>query len=838
LGFVGKFSLSILLLLLQCLFVTAGAADVAEGVHAEELTPAEQAEQDEQQEILTEIEGSLNGEPSVVVPEESTTANTRKLWTERVDEFEAALLSGPAEAENPDELFVELTALLRLRLHQFEMVLDGSTLRIEQAEYDAAELRNAFPDMPADLYSLPTGVVTVQQVHENLQALYAQRLRLFEHVSEEFYLQLIGNGTAGTDEVLLELNLIVLELHYQILRVPDVVRQTQVLLKRAPFVLVWFVVQLWLLILVFRWWRNWAPETLKRMQNYLLAIRPRSKEIMGQVRLLWYVDQVRGPLEWLVFFNLLFQVIDIYDLEFVTNTGIIIVRWIFFFSFLVSLVNAIVARGSGGITGEHAATRLKSFRLFAAWIVLLGLGLDLAEHLTGIGTFYSYVGGLFEILTFPVLLLQLGLWRENLFRRLQRVDHEKITEEEYAAQKGLRKYLGAATMAGYLFAAWLSGILLRRMERFNPGRVGLTEAPTEIDDDNVDQPIDSELRDSLINGEVDYTKYGRAERRTLVDQINRGFGGFVLVIGERGVGKDAFVSQVGESIEGDYLQLDCSGCSARDLEQQLASQLGLDGGLGDSVAVANAIEAKNVKMLFVSNLHLLIRPIVGGFDELQKLSDWFDYLPDNFARVCALDSYAWQYIKCAIGEQATGLGTVQLPAWTEEQIRELISTRCEVLELEPDATRVKVPTRYLDANHDTLQERNLQGIMVMVANLSGGNPSIAMRLFAECLRVDTDGTLFATLPDNADSRDLERAPVYQLLTLRVIAQAERITHEHLVSNLGYGDEVVSNALHVALVNGWIRKRKGEYTLTWPWFRTITRTLARQNLLAGAGKGTE
>jgi hypothetical protein len=295
---------------------------------------------------------------------------------------------------------------------------------------------------------------------------------------------------------------------------------------------------------------------------------------------------------------------------------------------------------------------------------------------------------------------------------------------------------------------------------------------------------------------------------------------------------------VGDAIEGDYLTLDCHGSSARDLEQQLASHLGLDGGLRDSVAVADAIEAKNVKMLCVRNLHLLIRPIVGGFDELQKLSDWFNYLPDNFARICTLDNYAWQYIKCALGEQATGLGTVQLPAWTEEQIRELISFRCKALELEPDATLVKVPTQYLDANHESLQERNLQGIMEMVANLSGGNPSIAMRLFAKCLRIDKNSALFAMLPANEDSRDLEQAPVYQLLTLRVIVQAERITREHLVSNLGYVDEVVSNALHVALVNGWIRKSDGEYTLTWPWFRTITRTLARQNLLAGAGTATE
>ena len=191
-----------------------------------------------------------------------------------------------------------------------------------------------------------------------------------------------------------------------------------------------------------------------------------------------------------------------------------------------------------------------------------------------------------------------------------------------------------------------------------------------------------------------------------------------------------------------------------------------------------------------------------------------------------------------MAEQAAGLGVVQLPSWTEEQIRELIAASCQAVEFEPDCTRVKVPTQFLDASHDTLQERNLNGIMAMVASLSGGNPSISMRLFAGCMRVDENGDIFANLPANADPREVEQLPVYQLLTLRVIAQAERITRKDIVSNLRYSDQVVRNALHVALVKGWIREADGEYTLAWPWFRTITRVLARQNLLAGVRKVTE
>jgi DNA-binding IclR family transcriptional regulator len=68
--------------------------------------------------------------------------------------------------------------------------------------------------------------------------------------------------------------------------------------------------------------------------------------------------------------------------------------------------------------------------------------------------------------------------------------------------------------------------------------------------------------------------------------------------------------------------------------------------------------------------------------------------------------------------------------------------------------------------------------------------------------------------------------------LRVIAQAERISEEHLRENLRYPASVIRNALHLAVDRGWVIEADEHYSLSWHWFRTITRVLARQNLLAG------
>ena len=64
-------------------------------------------------------------------------------------------------------------------------------------------------------------------------------------------------------------------------------------------------------------------------------------------------------------------------------------------------------------------------------------------------------------------------------------------------------------------------------------------------------------------------------------------------------------------------------------------------------------------------------------------------------------------------------------------------------------------------------------------------------------------------------------------------QAEQISLADIAANLRYPDATVRNALHFSLVKGWVEALDdGRYSLSLPWFRTVTRVLARKNLLAG------
>ncbi|MGI9291211.1 MAG: hypothetical protein ACR2QG_08035, partial [Gammaproteobacteria bacterium] len=244
------------------------------------------------------------------------------------------------------------------------------------------------------------------------------------------------------------------------------------------------------------------------------------------------------------------------------------------------------------------------------------------------------------------------------------------------------------------------------------------------------------------------------------------------------------------------------------------------------------IEAKDIRVIAARNVHLLARPVVGGFEQLNKMSNIMDKLPPGITRIIGMDRFAWFYIRSALAERAASVDRVELPEWTDEQIAELIDSRCESAGFNVDFSELRVPSQYLDASEEDALERNRKGVYTMASRLSGGNPSIAMGLFVQCLRQDDKGQIRATLPANLDAREVEQAPINMLLMLRALAQADKITIDLLIDNLRYPRSVIENTLQLAVDRQWVEIEGEQYRLALPWFRSITRVLARQNLLAG------
>ncbi len=106
-----------------------------------------------------------------------------------------------------------------------------------------------------------------------------------------------------------------------------------------------------------------------------------------------------------------------------------------------------------------------------------------------------------------------------------------------------------------------------------------------------------------------------------------------------------------------------------------------------------------------------------------------------------------------------------------------------------------------------------------------------MRLWADSLAVTEDGKVVVHLPSPPTTSEIEKLSSQQLLVLRVIAQSELIARDEIVRSLRFSEANVGNAILVSLQQGWIEEVDGRYRLTWDWYQTITRVLARRNFLA-------
>jgi hypothetical protein len=753
---------------------------------------------------------------------------------EQIDLFEQKLLLFEESREAADEMYIELRDQLRVRLWQFDMALDRSFFPLAPADIDPVRLARHHPGFAVEKYELAPGVVTMRDLHQNMLEVYQARLRLLDLVSAELYGEVVGTELRGIQELGSELDLIVLEVRYQALRLPEAVRQIRRMLTRAPVPLIWFVVQLWLAIVIFRWWRRWLPGTMQRMRGSLLSIRPRTNEILTQLRALWYIDQIRAPVEWLLLIMFLFGLFHFDGLEFVRDIGSIIVRWILLSWFAVTMLNAIAARGAGGLAGESAQLRLKSLRLIAAWLVLLGLGQELSIQLTGAAVLNSWVWRVFQLLAFPLALRLLSIWHRELYRRLEREGEPDIPVEEYAAQTGLRKCLGAAKVAGLVLASWLQRTMLRRIDRFDPGRATArgNARSGQSASAAVTMPLPDEMRNSMLEGQADFTKYVAAERRALVDRINRGEGGIVGIVGERGIGKAGFLRQVVDGHEHGSVVVSCRAGHFNAVVADFQQQLGLGDGEVSSEDVSAAILQQDIRLIVVDDLHLLVRPVMGGFEELKQFVALVAKVNADVIWAFSIDGYANQFISRARADYALPGTWINLRAWSEEQIGDFIEKRCKTAGLQPDFGNIRVPRQYMDTAQSAIEERNRAGIYAMITALSRGNPSIAMRLFVNCLNRREDGTIEVTLPANPDTYLIENAHPNMLLVLRVIVRSELVRFDDIVANLRLDPALVKAVIHMSLLRGWVELEGDRYRIAWPWFRSVTRILERQNLLAG------
>jgi hypothetical protein len=742
-------------------------------------------------------------------------------WGDQVDRMIEEISDFDKTAEDADELYVALDSVLHDRIHK----INARMLRA----YSPSEPVNFADELPAE-------IVTIADLHANVDELYAARLRLLEHLTSEMHLEVTATDVIGVGQLKMEIEFIWQQIGFRALNLPAASQNLWRRVQIAPLPVVWQFIQFLLVIAIFRWWRKWLPETLGRMQISLADIRPRISAVMRRIRFIWYIEQLRRPLEWMLFFAVIFSMIDLEGLNLLASIIESILRWVLLGWFSVAILNAFSARGAAGLAGVDASTRLKSLRLVAAWLVLLGLGLDLADNLAGVATLHAWVWRLFQVFGLPVLLVLLAWWRKPIFVRLEREsESSEAVQGMLRHQQGLRSFGSAANGAFWLLANEMRRSLMRTFLRVGDGQsLSFGTAPVATSAEVVVDArtgVTDEVRIALLSGESGYEKHARSDRRKLIRRGSSKQTGIVAVVGERGIGKSAFLSDVSSALDDNAILIECNQGLYAELEHALCQALAVASPSAKNIS--DALRSNDIRVVAIKNLHRLCRPVLGGQAELERFSELVECIDHEMLWVVSVDCFAWQFIRRVRADQANIHEVIDLPAWTEDQLSALIELRNESAELAPDFSSVQVPSEHAVTSYDTAEERNKAGIYRMLWTMSGGNPAVALLTWANCLYYDeeNDGKLCVRLPAQPAARELESSAHNVMLVLHCIAQSELISKEDIVDNLRLRSGSVGSAMHYCISRGWIEEHRGFYRLAMHWFKTITRALARQNLLA-------
>jgi hypothetical protein len=765
---------------------------------------------------------------------ESVNESVAETWRKRVDSLLEEIDRGFKTPDDADVLYGELSQQLRLYRKTLRLALRWARSPTEVIDPSTLSADTRKQEQP----------ITVEDVYTSMVSLYQTRILLLQAVSPELNAGITGHGEAGQVKFKGEMEYMLLYLGFHTMAIPQLGPQLLDNLVATPVLVLWELLKLVLAVILFRWWRQWAPKGLVGLRGRILQVRPRTKYSLRFARLVWYLQEVRAPLEWMLLLSVFIRVMATPSLAVIENFVHITLTALLFAWLAVRLINAFASRGVAGIADDSSGLRLRSLRLIAGWLLVLSLGLKLTETYTGEGTTYAMVWTLFEVLSVPVVILLLSWWRLEIIQRLEELPSLPGWVESTTQHRSiLRRYVSTLLGALYLIFIALRQFGIRQLSKFESGReIVVTLISRELYREQEKKalvlntrPISSELTEKLMGGEGQIAEkiFGK-ELKHLTELVEFGHGGIVAVRGERGIGKSLLLQRLAKKFDKKSIVIKCSTQGFEGVKRAFAAKFSIPKNQLNASQLADLVNKHDIRFIAFDDLHLLARPKMNGVVELDRLSDFVAPLRSTLqvSLIVTMIKPAFQYLRRLRGERALLADSIELPAWTLDQLTGFIEMRSRQAGIEPDFSEIDIPYQYDDVEYDSLDERIRSGFYRILWNVSAGNPSVALRLWNDSLAETPGGRIVVQiLPRVFVSDQMESASLPTLMILRVIVQSGITTAEDVAESLQLPANVIESGIRFALQCGWIEESDGYYKVTWRWFRTINRVLTRQNLLA-------
>jgi len=791
--------------------------------------------------------------------EVETTTESALAWNRKVRELQSAMPTGEASASEADDLYRGLARDLGVAHHDLSGALDAVTSDLSEvalppnadadqlpADIDdgaASQLRASLSRSALELQALEGQLRwdRAEALRDAIVIMNQARLRLFEMLSEARRDSLEGFGSDGVAEVKRELDQIILEVRFHLLAVPREAAHQYRQLKSAPGPVVFSLFQLLFLVLVFRWWRKRADDTLEQSRRAWLQKRPQTQLTRGVATFVWYVRRIRKPVEWLVFFALLSMLISKAGRLPETKYFQIIVAWLLAGAFVVELIDAMASR-QGFSSESSGKLRFRSLRLVGVSVVAVGLILSLTVATVGKGAIYAWVISTFGFLAIPVFLVLVFWWKDTIFERAKGREGSRVLRWVVRHDHGLLTYPAAAVGGVYLLIEGVAGFVVRRVSDLAPlrrifaylFRRGVEKNKTATPAEYGTEPIPAELYAALAPDPKTppelLTSYMSESVHAMRALVRSDRDAIVAVVGERGLGKTTFLDRVTSDLEsGSLCAVQCQPGGFAALLVDFARALGLPGTATEEEIIASLRE-RAPTVIRVDDAQRLVRPLIGGLEDIDQLIELTRSVSPQTSWLIAIGMPAWQYLRRARGDRAAFDQVIQLKPWEETQIASLIEQRSAAAGVVPSFERLVVP-RQVRTSPVSDEERTKRDFYRILWDYSDGNPEVALHFWRESLyRQPDDETVYVRLFSGPSASQLDDLPATFYFVLRTVVQLELAVEEDVVTCTDLSTAEVADALRAARVHGYIKGEGHLFEIDLQWYRAIISMLRRKHLL--------
>lgn len=745
----------------------------------------------------------------------------RQLRTSR-DELLVALnqLDAPSEVPSlgPD-------VLLRLPL---DIPTDQVRTRRLNVERAAAEVKRD----EAALREERTGLLL-----DEITTLNWERLGLFAHLTQSKREAVTGFTLAGWDQALAEAEHVVLIFRYH----RHIAWQWFQTVRRGdtggsvPWRLLTFGVPLLGAIVVFIWARRRLQALSKILETRVQAterVRHSTAPSPGRYLLrLWL--KTHGPLEWMLFFAVIFELLPTEAMELIEVQVVAsVITWTLVGALVVNTINALAAGRTQFASALQedpvGELRLRSLRLVGGMVVGFGLTLVLCERLVGEGTIYNWLSASSVLAALVVFLVLVRWWRGTVFERLDQVRKKTPLQAWLLANRsGWQSFLAAMVGALQLFAAgtwrvarsWVSGFdIARRVHAY------LFKREIERLGDGAAEELSPLAPDALasLHPEAAWDQWIACPADRVVDAVAercREWGGILAVHGARGMGKTSLLRSV-QARCGASTLFTCDHATTLDsLRDAVQARVPVD-------------ESETPRVVLLDDCQTLIRSCIGGLERFDEVIAWIRSTASTTTWVLAFDASLWPLLQRARDSRPLFDESFRLAPWTENQIGALLLSRSERAQVSPTYVDLldKLPPGADEVERQEALNAKRAGYQRMLWDHVGGNPGLALEAWRASLARDDAGVVRVRPLQVPDVAPLEQLPDPSLFVLRAVLQLAPTTVDAVALATRLRPEEVLVDFRVGKTRGYFEERDGRVRVAWFWLCAVVQLLERRRLL--------